>query len=120
MIANDNKIPIDIISYYIVFEPEQLPNYYKIQKQQKHRMTIPGIKFVLDGSIQGYTAFLSKPYYNKKLYEQFGSYDGHYDDNKERTNSFTDYIIQHHIDGVFHCNGDASADQLIESVRKSQ
>jgi len=39
-----------------------------MQKQQKHHMTIPGIKFVLDGSIQGYTAYLSKPYFNQKQF----------------------------------------------------
>lgn len=83
-------------------------------------MTIPGIKFVLDGSIQGYTAYLSKPYFNQKQFQQFGPHDGKYETNNESINKFTDYIIQNNIDGVFHCNGDAAADQLIDSVRKSK
>jgi predicted amidohydrolase YtcJ len=69
--ANAGKLPIDVVSYplfegvddaaltQIVADLDQ----FKSSSGATHRFRRGGIKLVVDGSLQGYTAFLTQPYY---------------------------------------------------------
>mgnify|MGYP001819842538 FL=1 len=62
--AEAGILPIDIVAYP-VFATLDDTTFGRIAKQwnEPARYRMGGIKLVLDGSIQGYTAYLSKPYY---------------------------------------------------------
>lgn len=62
--AEADVLPIDVVSYplYAMVDEAFLSELAASRKEYgRHRMG--GIKLVLDGSIQGYTAYLSEPYY---------------------------------------------------------
>lgn len=95
-------------------------------------MKVRGVKFILDGSIQGYTGYLTQPYWVPKA-KQYDNLDNYtYDTSRscqtekcgEKT--FEDmellkklFLILH--DGDFdilaHTNGDAALDRLLTTVR---
>jgi predicted amidohydrolase YtcJ len=56
------KLPLDVIAYPKGDLAGLLENYEE-DSQYKNRFRFGGLKIVLDGSIQGYTAYLSEPYY---------------------------------------------------------
>jgi predicted amidohydrolase YtcJ len=62
--AEAGILPIDIVSYPVYATLDDA-TFERIAKQwsQPARYRMGGIKLVLDGSIQGYTAYLSKPYH---------------------------------------------------------
>lgn len=60
--ADKNMLPIDLIGYPKEIAKDLLNNYER-DKHYRNRFRIGGFKLILDGSIQGYTAYLSKPYH---------------------------------------------------------
>ncbi len=60
--AKKKMLPIDVIAYPNA-EEIGLMHKYPPSKQYDNRFRVAGMKLVLDGSIQGYTAYLSKPYF---------------------------------------------------------
>jgi predicted amidohydrolase YtcJ len=62
--AKAGMLPIDVVSYpvYATLDDKTFARVAKSWKSPS-RYRMGGIKLVLDGSIQGYTAFLSKPYH---------------------------------------------------------
>ncbi|WP_456379817.1 amidohydrolase [Thiolapillus sp.] len=60
--AKQKMLPIDVIAYPNA-EEIGLMHKYPPSGQYDNRFRIAGMKLVLDGSIQGYTAYLSKPYF---------------------------------------------------------
>ena len=62
--AEAGKLPIDVISYslYKGVDDDELERIVA-DKQATGRFRRGGVKLTVDGSIQGYTAFLSKPYH---------------------------------------------------------
>jgi len=80
---------------------------------------IQGIKIPLDGSPQGKTAFLSKPYKvpppgqdtHYRAYPMMPQAD---------IDAWADAAYKYKIQILVHCNGDAAADMFIEAIRKAQ
>ena len=59
-----NELPIDVVSYPIFKSAsDSLLNLMSENMNSTDPFKMPGIKLVIDGSIQGYTAYLSKPYF---------------------------------------------------------
>ena len=56
------KLPLDVIAYPKGDLAGFLENYEE-DSQYKNRFRFGGLKLIVDGSIQGYTAYLSEPYY---------------------------------------------------------
>jgi len=62
--AADGKLPIDIVAYPLYKGVSDLEMTRIVaDKTSTARFRRGGVKLTVDGSIQGYTAFLSKPYY---------------------------------------------------------
>jgi len=64
--ANEGKLPIDVIVWpmYKATDDEMFDAVVADRGATK-RLRLGGIKLTVDGSIQGYTAFLSKPYHKQ-------------------------------------------------------
>jgi predicted amidohydrolase YtcJ len=62
--AEANVLPIDVVSYPLyAMADEAFLSELAASRQEYGRYRMGGIKLVLDGSIQGYTAYLSEPYH---------------------------------------------------------
>jgi predicted amidohydrolase YtcJ len=60
--ADKNILPIDLIGYPKDSDKDLLANY-KEDRSYRNHFRLGGLKLIYDGSIQGYTAYLSKPYH---------------------------------------------------------
>ncbi len=80
-----------------------------------NRLKIGGVKMMLDGSPQGKTAYLTRPYHVPPP-GQSADYRGYptYGDN--HVNAMFAAFLRARIPILAHANGDAAADQLIEAV----
>ena len=69
--AQKGLLPIDVVTYafYKGAKPS-LADEIAAEAKQRGRMRQGGIKLVVDGSIQGFTAYLSKPYHTPPPSEQ--------------------------------------------------
>jgi len=87
----------------------------------ENRLKFGGIKITADGAVQGYTAYLTEPYFNPP--EALGleaGFRGYEQIKQERLDKWFDAAYRDDIQILVHCNGDAAVGQMIEAVRKAQ
>ena len=58
-----NDLPIDVNSYVWINSRSLDPYYDTLNRLKTDRVKIKGIKLIFDGSIQAYTALMTKPYW---------------------------------------------------------
>ena len=113
--AEQNKLKADIVVYPLMSgggvalrhdNPEYCNGY-------KNHFKIGGYKLVLDGSPQGRTAWLTKPY----KHGDFGycGYPWMQDDEVEK---FIKIAVEEKQQLLTHCNGDAASEQLLNAYEK--
>lgn len=117
-IVNDPKFPARVAIYNTAALPGAEADFGAVAAKTRDlqantasdKLRFPGVKFVIDGSIQGWTAVLNEPgYYTGEdngllltVPEQF----------KEWLRPFHEAGINVHV----HCNGDKTADIFIDAV----
>jgi len=77
------------------------------------RLRIGGIKFFLDGSPQAKTAWLSKPYEGER------SYAGYPTMSDDEVYEILSFAIDHDLQPIAHCNGDAASEQFLSQWEKA-
>ncbi len=111
-------LSLDIVSYFHLQKPEQqLPPAAEFA-QYNGRFKLGGVKLVLDGSPQGKTAFLSKPFHvvpdgQKKDYQGYPNYP------TDKVNAMVSKVLTHDVPLIAHANGDAMGEILIDAVNAS-
>lgn len=80
------------------------------------RIKVGGIKLVLDGSPQGKTAYLTKPYL-KPPHGEINTYRGYPLITQVEVSNFVKKYSEANIPIMAHANGDAAADILINAVQ---
>lgn len=83
------------------------------------RLKLAGIKITGDGSPQGKTAYLTKPYVVPPK-GQPPTYRGYPVVPQPELDRWFDAAYRHDVQILIHCNGDASADMAIAAIRKAQ
>ena len=83
------------------------------------RLKIGGIKLILDGSPQGKTAYLTKPYY-KPPHSELDSYTGYPLIPQLEVSKWVKRYADLNIPIMAHANGDAAADMLIKAVESAR
>jgi predicted amidohydrolase YtcJ len=110
------SLPIDVAVY-----PDYMNNTdahtWGMSRTYTNRVRLAGIKLSADGSPQGRTAWLSKPYY-KPSEGQPADYRGYGVLTDEQLIDRLDSAYKNNVQAIIHSNGDASIDQLIAAVRK--
>ena len=115
MMSDMGKLKVDIVSYPIMpgggvdllhKNKEYCGNY-------KNHLKIGGYKLVLDGSPQGKTAWLTKPYEGEK-----DGYAGYPWMKDEEVEEFIRIAVEENQQILTHCNGDAAGDQFISIYEK--
>lgn len=113
-LALGNILSIDVVAYILADEykktVEKFPDYVN---KYKGRVKIGGAKIILDGSPQGKSAWLSKPYEGEKEYLGYPTHDDLYVESAVSSAVKDGYQI------LAHCNGDAASDQFINSYEKA-
>lgn len=84
----------------------------------RKRLKIGGIKITADGSPQGKTAFLTKPYV-KPPAGTGADYKGYPTVTQAEMDSWFDVAWQRGLQLLVHCNGDGAADMMIAATRKA-
>jgi len=113
-----NLLTLDVISFPIA---QGVPDE-SIQSlnfgEYSGRLKMGGIKLILDGSPQGKTAYITKPYLVPP-HGQDKQYKGYPLIPQESVDQLINKYSMAEIPIMAHANGDAAADMLLEAVRKS-
>lgn len=115
-----NKVPfrLEIWPFYNELGADLLANKKSIEEFESDKVKLGAIKIIADGSIQGYTGFLSHPYHEP--YQGDTEYRGYPRVAKEELN---DWVMKFHRAGfqlAIHGNGDAAIDNIIEAFELAQ
>ncbi len=117
--AAAGKLPLDVVAYPLgQSDPEVVATTYTWGEYDK-RLKIAGIKLILDGSPQGKTAYLSKPYHVHPP-GQDADYAGYPTITPLETNRLVGAYLSKQIPIIAHANGDAAADMLIDAVARAR
>jgi predicted amidohydrolase YtcJ len=116
--AKAGKLQVDVVGYPLIDGMRTAMSSGYVGKEYQGRFRIGGIKIVADGSIQGFTAWLTKPYHVRQP-GKAATYAGYA--------AYPDSLVDRWVDSAYsagwqllvHNNGDASGDQMIRAVRKA-
>lgn len=113
--AQNGGLLVDVVSYILVGEqPKQLEEKYPaLKKQYWNHMKLGGRKVILDGSPQGKTAWLSKPYEGEQEYRGYPAM------RDSEVKGYAADAIKSGMQILAHCNGDAASGQWIESFENA-
>jgi len=78
------------------------------------RVSVPRVKIIADGSIQGYTGYLSEPYYVPFKGDE--AYRGYASVAREALFKQVNDLFERRIPVAIHCNGDASIDDGLDAI----
>ncbi|WP_036498054.1 amidohydrolase [Nitrosococcus oceani] len=115
-LADERKLKIDVAVYLDLQSEIEYIKQVGIHEDYTHHFRVAGVKLSLDGSPQGKTAWLSKPYLNPPP-QKPDSYTGYpaIPSDKERQALFN-LAYQKNWQLLVHCNGDAAAEAMIDAV----
>lgn len=109
-------INVDVVAYPLCGEgdPEEVFQMFAdCDEKYKDNLKLGGYKVVLDGSPQGKSAWMTKPYENS------GDYCGYPWMPDEKVEFFMENALKNHRQILVHCNGDAAGDQFLNAYAKA-
>ena len=98
--AEQNALILDIVGYVDLEHHADLIKQNPQYRSYHNRLRLGGYKLFLDGSPQGRTAWMSKPYTNSKDYCGYARYSD------EQVQSMVDRALEEKTQFITHCNGD--------------
>ncbi|MBE1273856.1 amidohydrolase [Enterovibrio baiacu] len=117
-IAQKEKLLLDVVAYVDIqlgTETMKAPYY---GDGYKNGFRVGGVKLTLDGSPQGKTAWLTKPYLVPPQ-GQNAQYKGYPIMSDEEADKYVAMAMENHWQMLTHVNGDAAIDQYIHAVEKA-
>ncbi|MFT4822848.1 MAG: putative amidohydrolase YtcJ [Halioglobus sp.] len=106
---------LDVVTFpYAPYMWKEIDQYPPSSTYDNH-VRIGGFKLVLDGSPQGKTAWLTKPYLHPP-HGQSEGYAGYATLEDDKVGEYIEYAFANDIPVLAHANGDAASDQLINAV----
>ena len=117
--AGRGDMPIDVDVYPDIQMALDLLRERGVQRAYTGRFRIAGTKLSLDGSPQGKTAWLTKPYVKPPpgAGRDYAGYPAI--PNEADVLALVDTAYKHNWQLITHCNGDAAIDQYIRAVRRA-
>ncbi len=99
-------------------ESDLLEGNWRPEQLARGRLTLPRVKIIADGSIQGYTGYLSEPYFEP--YHGDSSYRGY--PSVLRDDLFRQVAGLHRqkIQYAIHVNGDAAVEDALDAIEAAQ
>lgn len=113
--AENHMFKVDVVSYVMAEDaPEKAFHDHEAYANKYHnRLKIGGAKILLDGSPQGKSAWLTRPYEGE---ESYAGYPTHED---EAVEAAAVCAIENGYQLLAHANGDAASDQFIRCYEKA-
>ena len=118
-VAKAGGLDIDVVAYPDIAVDPGVIKAPLLSKTYADHFRIGGAKVTLDGSPQGKTAWLTKPYF-KVPDGQALDYKGYAQFKDEQVNGFVDLAFKNGWQLLAHVNGDAAADQYIAAIRLAE
>lgn len=124
--ARDKLLKADIVAYPDVFDPAtpalMAPPWFRDVSQPPEYVSgfrIGGVKLTLDGSPQGKTAWLTRPYFKPPAGED-PDYAGHGVVSDEQALAAITMALRNRWQILIHANGDRAIDQMLDRLQESQ
>lgn len=121
--GKDGRLTIDVVGYPYHEVAEQMLGEYINDAVYQDHFRLGGMKMVLDGSIQAFTAFLSKPYHTDPGISESkkGEYRGYpmIESQDEVDHQVMD-AYRNNWPLLCHTNGDAATDMFLSAVEKAE
>lgn len=116
--AGNGKLNMDVVAYPLIqtLTDDSLMQGVADGKSYSNHFRIGGVKMVLDGSPQGKTAWLTKPYFVPPE-GQGANYNGYPAMSDEAATAAVTRAFSHNWQVLAHTNGDAAIDQYLKAVR---
>ena len=113
-LAASGALSLDIVAYILADDYKNtIAKFPECDRKYQGRLKIGGAKIILDGSPQGKSAWLSKPYEGETEYCGYPTHEDAYVEN----------VVAEAVKGRYqilaHCNGDAASQQFIDSYEKA-
>lgn len=107
--AENGLLKLDVVAYPVMNDEiaEGKASYAECNSGYENHFRVGGYKVILDGSPQGKSAWLSKPYENEE------TYCGYPWLSDEKVLSYCKAAIKHKRQLLAHCNGDAASEQYL-------
>ncbi|MNR96000.1 N-substituted formamide deformylase precursor [compost metagenome] len=119
-LADEGKLKIDVAAYPDLQAERSFMSEVGVQKSYRNHFRVAGVKLSLDGSPQGKTAWLSKPYVHAPA-GQPADYRGYPAIPKnDDLQSLVNQAFKNNWQVLAHSNGDAASDALINAVAKAE
>lgn len=115
-LAERGELAMDLVAYPDIQSAAAAIQGPFLSRTYTKRFRIGGAKLSLDGSPQGRTAWLTKPYLIPPV-GQGKDFAGAPAMTDDQANAFVDQAFKSGWQIIVHCNGDAAADQFIRAVR---
>lgn len=113
--AQRERFLVDVVSYVDMKDNRRLlKENAAYGGEYLHRLRIGGYKIFLDGSPQGRTAWMTRPYENGE--EGYRGYPVYEDREVE---AFMRQAVEEGRQILVHCNGDAAAQQMLDAYEKA-
>lgn len=114
--AKQGGLKIDIVAYPDIIIGADVIKAPLLSRRYTNHLRIGGAKLNLDGSPQGKTAWLTKPYF-KAPAGQTDDYAGYAAMTDEQATAYVDKAFANGWQILTHLSGDAAIDQFIQAVR---
>ena len=112
--AASGALKLDIAAYILENDYDQtIKEFGEYNQTYKNGLKIGGAKIILDGSPQGKSAWLSRPYEGEETYCGYPTHEDAYVENAVKKAVEGGYQI------LAHCNGDAASEQFLNSYEKA-
>lgn len=112
--AQSGKLKLDVVMYIMDDSyREDCRRFPEYCGSYREHLKIGGAKIILDGSPQGKSAWLSRPYAGEEQYCGYPTHEDDYVDAAARNAVKGDYQL------LAHCNGDAASEQFLDSYEKA-
>lgn len=112
--ARENLFKIDVVAYVMTDDYEKaIQKYPEYCNEYMNHFRIGGAKIVLDGSPQGKSAWLSKPYEGEKEYRGYPTHT------TQEVLAAAKDAVNKGYQLLAHCNGDSASEQFIECYERA-
>ena len=112
--AKSGALQLDTVAYADMQNNEELLQEQASYRNYQRNLRLGGYKIFLDGSPQGRTAWMSKPYLGGR--PDYRGYPIYTDD---AVRQFCETALRNNVQLLAHCNGDAAAEQFIGAYEKA-
>lgn len=117
-----NIIPmrLEVWPFYADMSDEILNGEFNPNDYHTDRYRVGALKILADGSIQGYTGYLTEPYFKQAIDQQYDSYAGFPYIDREKLTELVTKLYANDTRVAIHGNGDAAIDNILHAIETAQ